>query len=84
MKTIEILNKQLETEHRIDAEKCIEVYNALSEINKGKVWESQWRVLTIARCSVFPTSPSTIKDNIYYVLSEIGEIFYKGLKAKED
>ena len=68
------LERQLSTEFKQDAENCIKVYNKLKEINEGKVWGTQWEVLT--KCNFIGNYPNSKR---IYKLSEIGNIFFKGI-----
>lgn len=70
-KLLDSLNRQLKTENSKNAEKCIQIYNALMEIN-GNVWSSDWQVLTKSGYQGFN------KDRIYFP-SKVGEVFLKGL-----
>lgn len=40
------LNRQLKTEHKKDAEKCIKIYEALKKESNGHVWSSEWNMCT--------------------------------------
>jgi hypothetical protein len=68
------LEHQLTTEHKKDAEDCIEIYNKLKEMGDGKVWESNWRPLTDVTFKGFPSDKTTYKPNTK------GYIFLKGIK----
>lgn len=69
------LNKQLTTEFKEDAEVCLKIFDKLKELNDGKVWSSEWGILTDVRF-VGPIGRSTR----IYSPSEIGKIFINGLK----
>jgi hypothetical protein len=74
-KLFDRLQKQLSTEYKEDAEKCIEVYNYLKEKDNGHVWDSQWQPLT---------SVKFIGNYPYlriYSLTNLGEMVLKGIKS---
>lgn len=69
------LNRQLKTEYKEDAEKCLKIYNHLQETNDGRVWESQWNnLISTSFEGRYPNSNRISK------LNQIGRIFLKGLK----
>lgn len=72
------LQEQLDTEYKEDAEACIKIYNKLKELEKGSVWESQWRpmvqVLFIG---------NLLNSKQVYRPSPIGLIFIKGIEAEQ-
>ena len=70
-KLLDSLNRQLNTENKKSAEKCMKIYNELTKLT-GSVWSSDWQVLTDSVYQGFN------KDRIY-IPSKIGEIFLKGL-----
>lgn len=67
------LQKQLKTEHKKDAEDCIEIYDYLNNTT-GSVWESQWDPLV--RVEFIGEYPY---ERRYYP-SPIGYLVLKGLK----
>jgi hypothetical protein len=75
-KLMDRLQKQLETEHKQDAEDCIKIYNHLKETNDGTIWESQWNPITEVTFKGFPS------DVRYYKLNSIGKLILKGLESK--
>ena len=73
------LLKQLETDYSEDARDCLIIYEALEEINDGRVPSDQWLVLTKVQFE----GPSLDFARIY-APSRIGHVFLKGLKKKEN
>lgn len=73
-KLLDSLQRQLETNHKKDAEDCLKIYEKLAEINGGSVWESQWRPLTEVRFS------GLLRERRLYKPSAIGYIFLKGIE----
>lgn len=70
------LQKQLKTEHKKDAEDCLEIYNHLKETT-GSVWESQWKPLvTVEFIGNYPYRRR-------YYLTSIGKIYLKGLTVNQ-
>lgn len=72
--TIERLKKQGDD----DAKKCIRIYNALLDLNNGKVWSSQWNVLVTTK-RIRESKFLGDKDAWGFKPTAIGEIFIKGL-----
>lgn len=77
MKIIDELKIQLESEDEIvrqDARDCLTIANKLKELEDGRIWSTQWRVLTtvgwIGKVENYRR---------WYKPSKIGEIFIKGL-----
>ena len=68
------LQRQLKTEYKQDAEDCLKIYNKLLEIDKGHVWESQWRPLVHTIFKGFPSDERRFKP------TSVGYIFLKGVK----
>jgi len=68
------LQKQLKTDHKKEAEDCLQIYNYLKESNDGHVWESQWNSLVDVYFKDFISHERRYKPN------RIGYIFLKGLK----
>lgn len=71
------LQIQLKTEFKKDAEDCIKVYNKLKEIQNGSVWSSTWTPLVQTIFKGFPS------DERRFKLTDIGEIFLKGIQNNE-
>jgi len=70
-----ILQKQLKTENKQDAEDCIEVYNWIKNTDKdGHVWSSRWTPLVDVKFKGYPSSERTYKLNI------TGRTLLKGIK----
>lgn len=69
------LNRQLTTEFKEDAEACLKIYDKLKELNDGRVWSSNWDVLT----DVSFVGPMDKRIRVYRP-SKIGKIFINGLK----
>ena len=73
-KLLNSLNKQLKSEHKLDAENCLKIYNHLKETNDGRVWETQWNNLVSTSFEDrYPNFTRISKPN------SIGKIFLKGL-----
>ena len=72
-KLLDRLKKQLKTEFKQDAEDCIKIYNKLSDMFDGHVWESDWRLLVDTKFKGFPSDERTFKP------SNIGYVFLKGI-----
>jgi hypothetical protein len=73
-KLMDRLQKQLNTEHRQDAEDCLKIYHHLLE-TRQHVWESEWRPLVNTIFKGFPS------DERRFKLTAMGQIFLKGLNA---
>jgi len=74
-KLMDNLQKQLKTEHKKDAEDCIELYNYLKERSNGRVWESQWNPLTnVTFTGIYPNTIRIYKPN------HLGHLILEGLK----
>jgi len=71
------LQKQLKTEYKQDAEDCLEIYNALKEMQNGHVWESSWRPLVNVIFKGFPSDERRYKPTL------IGYVFLDGLKKEQ-
>lgn len=72
-KVIDHLNKQLNTEHKQDAEDCLKIYNKLLELDGKSIWSSAWQVLVNTKIGIYP---SYIRQ---YKPSKIGYVFLKGI-----
>lgn len=70
------LEKQLETDHKKEAEDCIQLYNYLKEQNNGHVWQSQWSAITTVTFKGFPS------DDRWYRPNDIGYAVLKGLSSE--
>lgn len=70
-KLLNNLNRQLKTEYKEDAEKCIMIYDELKNTT-GHVWESEWRCLTTV---------SFVEGERIYKASKIGLKFIEGIKS---
>ena len=75
-KLMDRLQLQLETEYKQDAEDCIIIYNKLTELDNGSVWDSKWRFLVNTIYKGFPSDDRRFKP------TDIGNIFLQGLKNK--
>lgn len=73
------LLKQLETDYSEDARDCLIIYEALEEINDGRVPSDQWLVLTKVQFA----GPSLDFARIY-TPSEVGYIFLEGLRKEKN
>lgn len=74
-KTMNRLQKQLkESEHKTDAEECIEVYEWLKSVRDGRVWSLEWNVLVDVKFKGYPSNIRTYKLNI------IGKTLLKGIR----
>ena len=69
-----MLQNQLNTEYKEDAEDCIAIYQKLKEMYNGHVWNSQWRVLVDITFIGFPSGKKRFKP------SAIGYVFLEGIK----
>jgi hypothetical protein len=72
-KLMDRLEKQLKTEHNIEAKDCLILYNYLKERDKGHVWSSAWQSLTTVTFKGFPS------DERWYKPNDIGYLVLKGL-----
>lgn len=72
------LQKQLETEHKQDAEDCLKIYNKIKEISDGHVWSSQWQPLVTTIFKGFPSDERRFKP------TSVGYIFLKGIENEKD
>lgn len=68
------LEKQLKTEHKEDAMKCLKIYNKLKDMHSGHVWESNWNPLVSTE---FIGGYPDYKRK--YRPTQMGEIFLKGI-----
>ena len=68
------LQKQLKTEYKQDAEDCIKIYNKLSEMNNGHIWDSQWKPLVDKIFKDFSSDEKKFKP------TNMGYIFLKGIE----
>lgn len=75
-KLMDRLQLQLKTEYKQDAEDCIIIYNKLTELDNGSVWDSKWRFLVNTIYKGFPSDDRRFKP------TDIGHIFLQGLKNK--
>jgi hypothetical protein len=76
-KLYDSLQRQLKTEDKHDAEKCLKLYNYLKDTT-GSVWESNWNPLTTVRFEgIYPNSTRIYKP------SSIGETLLKGINETE-
>jgi hypothetical protein len=73
-KLMDRLQMQLKTEHKQDAENCLQIYNHLKNTT-GSVWESQWNPLVETIFEGF--------NKGIFKLSPIGIVFLQGLKTKQ-
>lgn len=72
---LKCLKRQLKTSYKEDAKECIKIYNKLKDLNSGKVWSSQWDVLTNVNFEgVYPNRERIYKPSL------IGKIFINGIK----
>jgi hypothetical protein len=71
-----ILDKQLLTEHKQEAEDCIKIYDTLMEMDNGKIWNSTWGPLTER---IFKRGDWNF---IAYKPSQVGYVFLKGIEDK--
>jgi hypothetical protein len=68
------LNKQLNTEHKQEAEDCIKIYDYLKDQDKdGCVWSSKWNSLTDVTFKGFPS------DDRWYKPNNIGYLVLKAI-----
>ena len=75
-KLYDSLQRQLKIEeHKKDAEDCLKICEKLREMNNGRVWGSQWQLLT--SITFIGTYPNCIK---IYKPSQIGRMFLKGIE----
>ena len=71
------LQKQLNTDHKKDAEDCIKIYDYLKK-QTGGVWESEWTPLTNV------TFPYRYPNNTrIHKPSSLGYMILKGLESKQ-
>lgn len=75
-KTLQVLEKQLNTEYRQDAEDCLKIYNCLKE-RTGHIWESDWRPLVQTIFKGFPSDERRFKP------TTIGYVFLKGVEIEK-
>lgn len=69
------LVKQLETDYSKNARDCLKIYEALEELNDGRIPSDQWMVLTNVRHLKSYSGFTRV-----YLPSKIGYIFLKGLE----
>jgi len=67
------LERQLQTENKVDAENCLKIYDKLKEITGG-VYDSDWSTLVKAHWE--GNTPNRV---LVYRPSKIGYIFLNGL-----
>lgn len=73
-KTWDRLQNQLNSENKVDAENCIEIYEYLQRINEGHVWDSQWNILVKSkRTGSYPN------NTWIYHLTDIGRKVLRSL-----
>lgn len=76
-KLMDRLQLQLKTEYKQDAEDCIIIYNKLTELDNGSVWDSKWRFLVDTIYKGFPSDDRRFKP------TDVGYIFLQGLKTNK-
>lgn len=76
-KLMDRLQLQLKTEYKQDAEDCIIIYNKLTELDNGSVWDSKWRFLVNTIYKGFPSDDRRFKP------TDVGYIFLQGLKTNK-